>query len=140
MLKRLHSVGLAIAGALLLAGCFSAQIYPTLQKREISLRPGDLEAHGIGFITPSAATGQEEERQAVALVFAEVMQQERKAVRVVPLAQTLGAINKAGLGDAYSRMYNDYRDTGLIKRDILQQVGAAINVRYGAQINVQSFG
>jgi hypothetical protein len=124
----------------MLAGCFSAQIYPTLQQRGISLRPGDLETYGIGFITPSAATGQEEERQAVALVFAEVMEKERKRIRVVPLAQTLGAVNKSGLAEAYSRMYNDYRDTGLLKRDILQQVGAVIGVRYVAQIKVQSFG
>lgn len=140
MNARRSSLALSLFGTLLLAGCFSVQIYPTLQQREISLRPGDLEADGIGFITPSAATGQEEERQAVALVFAEVMQKERKAVRVVPLAQTLSAVNKAGLAEAYSRMYNDYRDTGLLKRDVLQQVGAVIGVRYVAQIKVQSFG
>jgi hypothetical protein len=130
----------AIVGALLLGGCFPMQIYPTLQHRGITLKSGDLEAHGIGFITPSAATGQEEEKQAVAMVFAEVMQQERKAVRVVPLAEMLGAINKAGLADAYTRMYDDYRDTGLLKREILQQVGAVSGVRYIAQIKVQSFG
>lgn len=131
---------LAIAGALLLAGCFPMQIYPTLQQRGISLRAGDLESHGIGFITPSAATGQEEEKQAVALVFAETMQQERKAIRVVPLAELLGAVNRAGLADEYTRMYNDYRDTGLLKREILRQVGAVTGVRYIAQIKVQSFG
>ena len=119
MNARRYWLALSIFSVFLLAGCFSVQIYPTLQQRDISLGRGDLEAYGIGFITPSAATGQEEERQAVALVFAEIMQKERKAVRVVPLAQTLSAVNKAGLADAYSRMYNDYRDTGLLKRDVL---------------------
>ncbi len=137
---RLSSLVLAMAGALLLAGCFGTQIYPTLQQRAISLKPGDLDAHGIAFVTPSAATGQEEEKQAIALVFADVLQQERKAVRVVPLAETLGAVNKAGLADAYSRMYSDYRDTGLLRRETLQQVGKVTGVRYVAQIKVQSFG
>ena len=137
--KRLYWLGLALLGAWVLVGCFPTQIHPTLQERGSTLRAGDLEAHGIAFITPSAATGQEEEKQAIALVFAEVMRKERKALRVVPLADTLGAINRAGLADAYSRMYNDYRDTGLLQREILQRVGAVTHVRYVAQIKVQSF-
>jgi hypothetical protein len=106
MYARRYSFALAIVSLLLLAGCFSAQIYPTLQQRGISLQPGDLETYGIGFITPPAATGQEEERQAVALVIAEVMEKERTRVRVVPLALTLGAVNNVGFAGAYSRMYN----------------------------------
>jgi hypothetical protein len=140
MKKRSHWWLLTLALPLLLAGCFASQIYPTLQARSISLQAGDLEAHGIAFITPSAATGQEEEKQAVALVFAETLREKRSKVRVVPLAETLGAVNRAGLSDAYSRMYLDYRDTGLLKKDILRKIGAVIGVRYIAQIKVQSFG
>jgi len=139
--RRLRYWGVAVGGALLLAGCVGGlQIYPTVQQRSITLKAGDLEAHGIGFLTPSAATGQEEEKQAIALVFAEVMQQKRPAIRVVPLAETLGVVNKNGLADAYIRMYNDYRESGLLRHEILQQVGKATGVRYMAQIKVQGFG
>jgi hypothetical protein len=124
----------------LLFGCLPAQVYPTLEQREISLKHGDLEAYGISFITPSAATGHEEEKQAIAMVFAEVLRTERSGIRVVPLAETLSAVNKAGLADQYSRMYHDYRDTGLLSRDILRQVGEVTSVRYVAQIKIQSFG
>lgn len=136
---KIRSFCLAVAAALLLAGCVVSQIYPTVRESNISLRPGDLEAHGIAFITPSAATGQEEEKQAIALVFAETLREERKNVRVLALAQTLGAINRAGLADAYKRMYDDYVDTGLFKGDILQQIGTATDTRYLAQIKIQSF-
>lgn len=130
-----------MSAALLLGGCAaSPQIYPTVRERNLSLRPGDLEAHGIAFITPSAATGQEEERQAIALVFAETLREQRKNVRVLALAQTLGAINQAGLADAYRQMYAYHRETGLFKADILSQVGKATGVRYLAQIQVQGFG
>lgn len=138
---RLRSFWIAMAAALLLGGCAaSPQIYPTVRERNLSLRPGDLEAHGIAFITPSAATGQEEERQAIALVFAETLREQRKNVRVLALAQTLGAINQAGLADAYRQMYAYHRETGLFKADILNQVGKATGVRYLAQIQVQGFG
>jgi hypothetical protein len=138
--ERIHSFWIATAAAMLLAGCSVPQIYPTVRERNISLQPGDLEAHGIAFITPSAATGQEEERQAIALVFAETLREKRTNVRVLALAQTLGAINKAGFADAYKRMYDDHRETGLFKGEILQQIGKATGTRYLAQIQVQGFG
>jgi len=124
---------------LVLAGCFGTQVFPTVEERVISLRAGDLERAGLAFITPSTATGQEEEKQAVALVFAEVLKHERSGIRVVPLAEALGAINRKGLAEAYKRMYDDYRDTGLFSRDMLKQVSAATGARYIAQLKLQGF-
>lgn len=123
---------------LALAGC--SQTYPTLQEHPIALRHGDLQASGIAFLTPSTVTGQEQEKQAVAFTFADVIKHERQDLRVVTLAETLGAINKAGLADDYKRMYDDYRDTGLLSRDVLRRVGAATGVRYLAQLKLQGFG
>jgi len=137
--ERLRSFWVAAAAVVMLGGCAVPQIYPTVRERNISLQPGDLEAHGIAFVTPSAATGQEEERQAIALIFAETLREKRQNVRVVALAQTLGAVNQAGLADAYRRMYAYYRETGLFKADILAQIGKATQTRYLAQIQVQGF-
>jgi hypothetical protein len=124
---------------LALAGCSTTQIYPTLQEQRISLRQGDLEAAGVAFITPSTVTGQEQEKQAVALAFADTLRQERPQLRVVTLAETLGAVNRAALADAYRRMYDDYRDTGLFPADALKRVGEATGARYLAQLKLQGF-
>jgi hypothetical protein len=133
-------VTLTLAALILaLAGCASTQIFPSLQQQDISLRPGDLEKFGLAFITPSTVTGQEQEKQAVALTFSDVIKSERPNLRVVTLAETLGAINKAGLADDYKRMYDEYRDTGLLSGGTLQRVGAATGVRYLAQTKLQSF-
>ena len=78
MSGKILSFWAAATAAVLLGGCFSVKIHPTLQERNVSLAPGDLEAHGIAFITPSAATGQEEEKQAVAFAFAETLKEERQ--------------------------------------------------------------
>jgi hypothetical protein len=124
---------------LALAGCYGTQIYPVLQEQRISLARGDLEAGGVAFITPSTVTGQEQETQAVALVFADVLKRERPGLRVVTLAETLGAINRADLADAYKRMYNDYRDTGLFSGTVLRQIAGATEARYLAQLKLQGF-
>jgi hypothetical protein len=122
-----------------ISGCFGTQVYPTLQDRVISLRAGDLETAGLAFITPSTVTGQEEEKQAVALAFSEVLKRERPKIRIVTLPETLGEINKANLADSYKRMYEDYRDTGLFNRDTLQKISAATGARYIAQLKLQQF-
>jgi len=131
--------GALAAFILALAGCQLTQTWPSMQQQLVSLRPGDLEASGLAFITPSTVTGQEQEKQAVALTFAQVIKDERPGLRVVTLAETLGAVNKAGLADDYKRMYDDYRDTGLLTREVLRRVGAATGTRYLAQLKLQGF-
>jgi hypothetical protein len=84
-------------------------------------------------------TGQEEEKQAVALIFAQVLRDERPGLSVVTLAEALSAINKAGLSDDYKRMYEEYRDTGLFKSAMLRRIGELAGVRYVAQIKLQGF-
>jgi hypothetical protein len=125
---------------LLLAGCATPPKYfPNLQQHAISLRSGQLESGGIAFITPSTVTGQEQEKEGVALTFADVMKIERPTLKVVTLAETLGALNRVGLADDYRHMYEHYRDTGLFPDNVLRQIGRAAGVRYLAQLKLQGF-
>jgi hypothetical protein len=124
----------------LVAGCSGApHFFPTLQEQVISLRQGDLEGAGVAFITPSTVTGQEQEKQAVALTFAEVMKTERPGLKVVTLAETLGAVNKAELAEDYRRMYEHYGDTGLFPGEVLRRIAKAAGARYLAQLKLQGF-
>ena len=130
----------AVFLVLLLAGCSTApHFYPTLQEQVISLRKGDLEGAGLAFITPSTVTGQEQEKQTVALTVADVMKVERPALKVVTLAETLGAVNKAELADDYRHMYAHYRDTGLFPAEVLRRLAKATGARYLAQLQLQGF-
>jgi heme-degrading monooxygenase HmoA len=125
---------------LLLAGCTSPGIYyPKVHAHAISLKKGDLEASGIAFVTPSTVTGQEQEKEAVALTFTDVLRSERPGLKVSTLAQTLGAINKAGLAELYKRMYEEYRDTGLFSAEALRSIAAAARARYIAQLKLQGY-
>ena len=123
-----------------LAGCSLSPVhYPTLNEHPLTLRQGDLESAGIAFVTPSTVTGQEQERQAVALTFTDAMTKARPGVKVVSLADTLSAVNRAGLVDAYQHMYDHYRTTGLLPADVLRRLGSATGARYIAQLNLQGF-
>lgn len=131
---------LVFAWVMAAAGCSLRPVhYPTLNEHVVSLRKGDLEAAGIAFVTPSTITGQEQEKQAVALTFTDVLAAQRPAVKVITLAETLSAVNRAGLVEAYRRMYEDSRDTALLPADVLRRLGASTGVRYIAQLKLQGF-
>jgi hypothetical protein len=129
----------AVAVAAAFLGCSLPQTYSSIHHRSLTLQPMDLERHGMAFITPSTVTGQEEERQAVALTFSEVLQKKRPDIPVMTLPQTLSAINQSGVEDSYRRMFEDYRDTGLFKLDSLRIVGKATGMRYIAQLKLSGF-
>ena len=69
--------------ALALGACSLSPVhYPTLNEHPLKLGKGQLEAAGIAFVTPSTVTGQEQERQAVALTFTDAMTKARPGVKV----------------------------------------------------------
>ena len=134
---RRFCAGILVACGVLVAGCASES--PARHDQTVTLNAGSLEAEGIAFLTPSTVTGQEQDRQAVALIFADTLSRERPKIRVVTLAETLTAVNRADLADAYRKMFDDYRDSGLFPVDALRRVAAATGTRYFGQLNLQRF-
>ena len=137
--KRLLWTTTLLVICLYAAGCFS-QKHATGKHQVISLDSGHLEIHGLAFITPTTVTGQEEEMQAVAFTFAEVLKRERPRIKVVTLPETLSAVNRAALVEDYKRMYEDYRNTGIFERDTLREVGEVTGTTYLAQLKLSGFG
>src|SRR5512133_377110 len=116
---------LAIWLVLLLNACANQQLQtqtqqniPTTQVMTIDLKSEDIRKGGIAFITPSSITGQEEDKQALALAFTEVLLKMRPDLSVITLPQTLSAVNRQGLTREYRQMFEDYRLTGIFDREI----------------------
>ncbi len=136
---------LALAGLLLITGCASTrfesteQSLPTTQVLAISLVTADLRAGGMAFITPSSATGQEEDKQALELAFTAVLRKVRPDLRIVALPQTLSEINRKGLTREYRQMFEDYRQAGIFDAASLRHVAQATGVRYVAQLKLGAF-
>ncbi len=128
-----------LLAALLLAGCASKlQIYSSPQHQTLRLQPNELAQGGLAFLTPSTVTGQEEDRQSLAYVFADTLKEKRPEIRFEALPQTIGAVNRAGLAQVYRGMYHDYRDTGVFDAAALSQVAKAVGARYLVQLKLAS--
>jgi hypothetical protein len=124
---------------LLLSSCaFDHQSSESFHNADL-LTAGALENEGMAFITPSTVTGQEEDTQALALAFADVINQHKPAIRVTKLSQTLSLVNSHHLTQAYKKMYDDYRDTGLLNADVLKQIGKVTQSRYLLQLKLSNF-
>lgn len=130
---------LAVLVPILSGGCSNNQIYSTVQYEDISLASNGLETHGLGFITPSTVTGQEQDVQSLAFIFARVLEKERSDIRVISLPEALSAVNQAGLADEYKQMYVDYSDTGIFEKNSLRKVGEVIGARYLVQLKLSGF-
>ncbi len=130
---------LAVLVVVMFVGCSTNQIHSMVQYEDISLVSNGLETHGLGFITPSTVTGQEQDVQNLAFIFARVLEKERPDIRVIGLPEALSAVNQAGLSDEYKQMYVDYRDTGIFKKNALRKVGEVIGARYLAQLKLSGF-
>ena len=129
----------ALAAVALATGCATPQIHGATQALALNLKDGALQKGGLAFVTPSSVTGQEEDKQALALVFAEVIRQERPGTHIVALPEALSAINRSGLTGDYRRMLEDYRLTGIFDRDVLTRVGTVTGARYIAQLKLAGF-
>lgn len=124
----------------LLVGCTSLpQVYSTSQYELISLKAGDLERGGLAILTPDTVWTRDEDRQALALVVAEVMRKERPDIRCLGLPETLNRINGAGLSTEYRQMLVEYRDSGLFPKSLLQPIGKAIGTRYVMHLKLAGF-
>lgn len=143
---------LVLAFALLLTGCGGQKtrteakkngqaemLSPATLVMANNLRTGDIQAGGVAIITPSSATGQEEDKQALALAFTGVLREALPELRVVSLPETLSAINRVGLTNEYKMMFEDYRLTGIFERDTLQKVAKVTGSRYIAQLKLGAF-
>lgn len=137
--KIFSSATLSLAFIVALSGCVAPQIKATTQTLSFDLQQNDLQEGGIAFITSSSITGQEEDKQAMVMAFTEILKAEKPNLRVITLAQTLSAINKAGLSDSYKRMLENYHTTGLFEIRQLQEIARLANVRYIAHLKLSGF-
>jgi hypothetical protein len=126
----------------LVSGCAksTSQIRPEALHKNLGFQSTVLNDRGIAFLTPATVTGQEQDRQALALILSEMMIALRPNVRVVSLPETLSAINRVGMAKEYRQMFDDYRESGMFARESLRRLGEACNARYLVQIKLSGFG
>ncbi|HEX7000022.1 MAG TPA: hypothetical protein VF322_17960 [Gammaproteobacteria bacterium] len=137
MIKHTFAIGLAVV----VCGCsVTNQLHSDLTYRGVSAEVGQFGSlTGIGVLTPSTPTGHESDKQALADALGQALEESESVGTVLPLTNTLSAINTAGLARAYAEMLAEYEHTGVLERDTLKRIGEAAGVRYLAKLNLGDF-
>jgi len=124
---------------MLLSACSTNQLHTTTEALAINLDSHALKASGLAFITPTSITGEEEDKQSLALAFTEALKLSRPDLHIVSLPETLGAANRAGLAGEYRQMFRDYSLSGIFNRETLQKISHVTGVRYIAHLKLGGF-
>jgi hypothetical protein len=139
MVARIMTFGI-IGMALPLCGCgVTTQLHSEISFDHVSAERVTLDDSGVGVLTPSAPTGQESDRQALGDALGAALGSALPGAHVMPLADMLSAINRAGLARDYADMLAEYENTGILERTRLQRIGEAGAVRYLAKVNLGDF-
>jgi hypothetical protein len=125
--------------AALQGGCSTTQVHSDDKVQNIALTARELHGNSLAFLTPSTNTGAEEDKQALALVFYDVLHELRPKQRLDSLPQALSAVNSAGFAEHYQRMLANYRDTGIYEKAPLRQFSQITGSRYLAQLKLEGF-
>jgi hypothetical protein len=122
----------------LVAGCASTgQLSANTETTDFSLDAAALRTEGIGFLTPTSATGQEANRMSLALAFSNELS--ARNLKVVSLAEVLSAVNQAGLTADYKSMVDDYDATGIMEKETLRRIGEVSGSRYLGLLGLADF-
>jgi hypothetical protein len=136
----IRSITILLVIGILSACSHKPQLHSSLQHRNTGLEAGQLEEYGLAFVTPSTVTGQEEDKQTLALIFSQTLINTMPQVRCVTLPETLSAVNRNDLTMEYKEMYQNYSKTGIFAKESLQKVGEVAGARYVVQLNLADFG
>lgn len=119
-------------------GC-STQLYTNIEHNVHLLEKGELQKHGITFITPTTITGMEEDKQYLALTFSHELKKLRPELNISDLSYTLGIINKSNFTDDYVSMYKGYAITGIFNHEPLKKIGDLTDNRFICQLKLSHF-
>jgi hypothetical protein len=89
-------------------------------------------------LMPVATDEHDQDRQPLALLFAESLHKLRPDLATASLDSTLSAISTAGLASSYGQLYANYRNTGVFDGHTLEQIAQATGGRYLMQLRIES--
>ncbi|MBI5971310.1 MAG: hypothetical protein HY884_09180 [Deltaproteobacteria bacterium] len=84
----------------------------------------------VGLITAANHDNGLEYRKLLGDFVEEALKKERPDIKVIPYWQTLSVINTGGYTADYARMLNTYTTTGILDKDVLTKLGAALGAKY----------
>ncbi len=104
-----------------------------------SVEPAKLTQGTFAVLTPLSVASLRGNEAGMGQYLGDVINEVAPNLRVVDERQAISLINKQGLAEEYARMRSELELTHILDRDVLQKIGAALNVNYVFQPRLAYF-
>jgi hypothetical protein len=111
----------------------------SLFAKAADFEPRRLEGKRVAVLHAVVGFGLEGYSHQVSRSLAKALTDGTVAMIVIPPHEALSRINQEGLATAYAAMVSDYSRSGILTRDVLRQVGSAVNAHYALQPSMAAF-
>ncbi|WP_455370260.1 hypothetical protein [Petrachloros mirabilis] len=104
-----------------------------------SVEPAKVMQGTFAVLTPLSVASLRGNEAGMGQYLGDVINEVAPNLRVVDERQAISLINKQGLAEEYARMRSELELTHILDRDVLQKIGAALNVNYVFQPRLAYF-
>lgn len=130
MIRRLIATAALVMST---TGC-AAGIHTGFEELHPAAAP--VRAERIAVLPVTAAEGSESYRGVIGDSLLAVARRAHPDVAFIPARESLRRLNDSGLAERFANLLMAYQETGIFDRDLLQQVGEALEVDHVLQLRV----
>jgi hypothetical protein len=133
-LRSCLSVCVAVTALILLQGCstgirqYGDEI--SLVYKSTTFGQWNVDGATVGVLSATVSFGKEGYIHPVSSSLSNVLAEDGRKIKVIPVEATLSGINRKGLARQHAVMMKEYQLTGILDRTVLQKIGKAVSARY----------
>jgi len=130
-----------IAGSIILIASCAATIYDTSSVSYIKEDFGstNLVKGGLALLPIVAGQGQEGYRRPFGEALNEGIAQSRSEIPFLPWQETMSLMNENDLAELYLATIQTYRETAIIDKKLLSEIGATLDIRFLMFVSLEEF-
>lgn len=111
----------------------------SLVSKASSFTPEDLKGQKVAVLSAVVGFGLEGYSLQVSRSLSAAMASKEQTFHLVPIQTALSGINQHGLASDYAHLISEYTQSGILNREILKQLGEALQVSYVFQPSMAAF-
>jgi len=104
-----------------------------------SFSSAELQGEKVAILSAVVGFGLEGYSLQVSRTLSSALSSQKQTFDIIPIQMALSEINQHGLASEYTRMISEYRQSGILNKEILEKLGNVLHARYVIQPSMAAF-
>ena len=141
MLKSVYSAAIAIIAIASIVSCSSPPVFDmsTVNYVHSTFEPSDLKTEGLAVLPVVSGAGQEAYRRPMATNLSKYGAEAMLPASLVSWTDTMQRINDGELTEKYHKTISVYRETSILDKSMIGEIGRTVGARYLLFTTLQEF-